>query len=188
MKAHLAVHRHDVTPSGKPDLKHALRPVPGFERAVREVSKMLSDAGIRHALVGALGTNAYRSRPRTTEDIDFLVGDEAFETHAGGYVTMRVPVIEFEGVAIDQVPLTPALRVIEEGLNTAPVSEGVPIASVDTLVLMKLLAGRTQDLADVEAIVDSGADRELLRTAVEKAAPDRADTLQKLFDNVDRRR
>ena len=72
------------------------------------------------ALVGALGTNAYRSRTRTAEDIEFLVGDEAFETHAGGYVTMRVPVIEFEGVALDQVPLTPTLRVIEEDLNRPP--------------------------------------------------------------------
>ena len=31
---------------------------------------------------------------------------------------------------------------------------------------MKLIAGRTQDLADIEAIVESGADRELLRTCV----------------------
>src|ERR1051325_422937 len=104
VRAHLAIHRHDVTPSGKPDLKHALRPVPGLERAVREVSKMLRAAGIRHALVGALAANAYRARPRTTEDIDFLVGDEAFETHSGGFVMMRVPVIEFDGIAIDQVP------------------------------------------------------------------------------------
>jgi hypothetical protein len=146
---------------------------------------MLSAAGIRHALVGALGTNAYRSRPRTTEDIDFLVGDEAFETHAGGYVTMRVPVIEFEGVAIDQVPLTPTLRVIEESLNRAVKSEGVPIAPVDTLVIMKLLDGRTQDFADVEAMIASGADRTLLRAAVDAAAPERGDTLQRLFDNVD---
>lgn len=55
---------------------------------------MLANAGIRHALVGALGANAYRSRPRTTEDIDFLVGDEAFQRHEGGFVTMRVPVVE----------------------------------------------------------------------------------------------
>jgi len=146
---------------------------------------MLTAAGIRHALVGALATNAYRSRPRTTEDIDFLVGDEAFETHAGGFVTMRVPVIEFDGVAIDQVPLTPSLRVIEDELNRAAVSDGVPIASVDTIVVMKLLAGRTQDLADVEAIVASGADRGLLKSAVEKAVPERLSTLQKLLDHVD---
>ena len=177
-----------MNPGGTPDLKRALRPVPSYERAVREVSRMLADAGIRHALVGALGANAYRNRPRTTEDIDFLVGGEAFESHPGGFVTMRVPVVEFDGIAIDQVPLTDALRVVEEGLNRAPVSDGIPIASVETIVIMKLLAGRTQDLADVEAIIASGADREFLRSVVLGAVPDRADTLETLFGNVDRDR
>lgn len=177
-----------MNPGREPDLKRALRPVPSYERAVREVSRMLAEAGIRHALVGALGANAYRNRPRTTEDIDFLVGDEAFERHPAGFVTMRVPVVEFEGIDVDQVPLTEALRVVEDGLQRASVSEGVPIAPVDTIVVMKLLAGRTQDLADVEAIVDSGADRDLLRAAVQKAAPGCADRLERLFGNVDRDR
>jgi hypothetical protein len=177
-----------MTPGLEPDLLRALRPVPAYERAVREVSKMLSDAGIRHALVGALAANAYRNRPRTTEDIDFLVGDEAFEKHAGGFVTMRVPVVEFDGIDVDQIPLTDALRVIEDGLARAPVSHGVPIASLDTIVVMKLLAGRTQDLADVEAIIGSGADRELLQAAVQRMIPARAAMLQRLFDNVDRSR
>lgn len=175
-------------PGRAPDLKQALRPVPTYERAVREVSRMLAEAGIRHALVGALGANAYRSRPRTTEDIDFLVGDEAFQTHAAGFVTMRVPVIEFAGVDIDQVPLTAALRVLEDELNHAPISEGVPMATLELIVVMKVLAGRTQDLADVEAIVESGADRERLRTAVQRLASDREETLERLFANVDRLR
>ena len=177
-----------MNPGREPDLRRALRPVPTYERAVREVSRMLSEAGIRHALVGALAANAYRNRPRTTTDIDFLVGDEAFQKHAGGFVTMRVPVIEVDGIDIDQVPLTDALRVVENGLNHAPVSEGVPIAPLETIVVMKLLAGRTQDLADVEAIIDSGADREWLRAEVRKAAPDRGDTLERLIGNVDRAR
>ncbi|HEY6360046.1 MAG TPA: hypothetical protein VIX63_03040 [Vicinamibacterales bacterium] len=177
-----------MNPGREPDLKRALRPVPTYERAVREISKMLSEAGIRHALVGALAANAYRNRPRTTEAIDFLVGDEAFQRHAGGFVTLRVPVVEFDGIDVDQVPLTEALRVVEDGLDRAMVSDGVPIAPVDTVVVMKLLAGRTQDLADVEAIVGSGADRDFLRAAVQKAAPDRADTLERLFGNVDRDR
>ena len=84
------------TPGG--EAPRALGPVPGYERAVREMSRMLSEVGIRHVLVGALAANAYRTRPRTTEDFAFLVGDEAFETHAGGYVTMKVPVIEFDGM------------------------------------------------------------------------------------------
>jgi hypothetical protein len=175
-----------MNPGHAPDLKRALRPVPSFERAVREVSKMFFQAGIRHALVGALGANAYRSRPRTTEDINFLVGVEAFESHPGGFVTMRVPVVEFDGIDVDQIPLTEALRVVEDGLNRAPVSDGVPIAAVDTIVIMKLLAGRTQDLADVEAIIGSGADREFLKSSVRAAAPDRVDTLERLFGNVDR--
>lgn len=149
---------------------------------------MLSEAGIRHALVGALGANAYRSRPRTTEDIDFLVGEEAFEKHSAGFVTMRVPVVEFDGIDVDQVPLTDALRVIEEGLTRAYISNGVPIAPLDTIVVRKLLSGRTQDLADIEAIVDSGAERQRLKLAVERAVPDRVDTLLRLFDNVDRSR
>jgi hypothetical protein len=174
-----------MTSGVEPDLKLALRPVPTYERAVREVSKMLSGAGIRHALVGALGANAYRNRPRTTEDIDFLVGDEAFERHEGGFVTMRVPVIEFDGIDVDQVPLTDALRVVEHALDRPPVSEGVPIAPVDTIVVMKLLAGRTQDLADIEGIIASGADREILRRAVRSAIPRCAEMLERLFDNVD---
>ena len=177
-----------MTLGPEPDLKRALRPVPSYERAVREVSNMFSRAGIRHALVGALAANAYRSRPRTTEDIDFLVGDEAFERHEGGFVTMRVPVIEFDGIDVDQIPLTDALRVLEGALNRPAISGGVPIASLDTIVVMKLLAGRTQDLADVEGIIASGTDRELLRAAVQRLVPHAAETLERLFGNVDRSR
>ena len=177
-----------MSPGPIPELKRALRPVPEYERAVREVSRMLAEAGIRHALVGALGANAYRARPRTTEDIDFLVGEEAFEKHDAGFVTLRVPVIEYDGIDIDQVPLTDALRVVQGGLDRATVSEGVPIAPVDTIVIMKLLAGRTQDLADIEAIVASGANRDDLRAAVLEAIPDRVETLERLFLNADRDR
>ena len=67
-------------------------------------------------------------------------------------------------------------------------SEGVPIAPVDVIVIMKLIAGRSQDLADVEAIIASGADRDFLKAAVESAAPGRTEMLEKLFLNVDRER
>jgi hypothetical protein len=177
-----------MNPGPQPDLKRVLLPVPAFEHALREASKMLREAGIRHALVGALGANAYRSRPRTTVDIDFLVGDEAFQHHPGGLVTMRVPIVTVDGIDVDQIPLTDTLRVVEDGLNRASVSDGVPIAPVDTIVIMKLLSGRTQDHADVEAIVSSGADRELLRAAVQKAAPQCAEMLERLFATVDRTR
>ena len=59
---------------------------------------------------------------------------------------------------------------------------------MDTVVVMKLIAGRTQDLADIEAIVESGADREQLMAAVRSVAADRTATLERLFTNVDRKR
>ena len=87
MRAQIAIRRGGFVKPGAPDLKQALRPVPGYERAVREVSRMLAAAGIRHALAGALAANAYRSRPRTTEDIDFLVGEGSqwLASDAGGH-------------------------------------------------------------------------------------------------------
>ena len=103
-------------------------------------------------------------------------------------MTTRVPIVAVDGIAVDQVPLTDALRVVEDGLNRAPISDGVPIAPIDTIVIMKVLARRTQDLADIEAIVASGADREHLRGAVLKAAPQCMDMLERLFGNVDRAR
>ena len=87
---------------------------------------------------------------------------------------MRVPVVEFDGIDIDQIPLSEGLGVVEDGLNRAGLSEGVPIAPLDTIVIMKLIAGRSQDLADVEAIVESGADREFLRTSIDCQPPRRA--------------
>lgn len=172
----------------QPDLTRALLPVPAFERVLREASRLFREAGIRHALAGALGATAYGGRLRTTADIEFLVGAEAFEHHPGGLVTMRVPIVTVDGIDVHQVPLADALRVVEEGLNRAPVSDGIPIAPIDTIVIMKLLAGRRRDLADVEEIVASGADRKLLRTAVQTAAPQCAETLEQLFTDVDRSR
>lgn len=84
--------------------------------------------------------------------------------------------------------MSPALRVVEQGLDHPPVSDGVPIASGETVVILKLLAGRTQDHADIEAMVAAIGRRDELIAAVEAAVPDRADVLQRLFKNADRRR
>lgn len=73
-------------------------------------------------------------------------------------------------------------------LGRATICDGVPIAPVDTILVTKLIAGRTQDLADIEAIVESGADREGLREAVGRALPGGAKTFERLFANVDRQR
>ena len=59
--------------------------------AMRTASAALSRAGVRHVVVGglAVGANGYA---RATGCVDFLVGNEAFEHHEGGLVTLRAGV------------------------------------------------------------------------------------------------
>jgi hypothetical protein len=69
--------------------------------AMKVASQALKRAGVRHAVVGglAVGANGF---PRATRHVDFLVGDEAFERHAGGLLTLR-PGVPFQvnRVAVD---------------------------------------------------------------------------------------
>jgi hypothetical protein len=69
--------------------------------AMRVASAALKRAGVRHLVVGgrAVGANGF---PRATKDVNFLVGDEAFEQHEGGLVTLRSGVpFQVNRVAVD---------------------------------------------------------------------------------------
>ncbi len=45
---------------------------------MRSSSLQLTCAGVRHVLIGALAVGAW-GYPRASKDVDFLVGDEAFD-------------------------------------------------------------------------------------------------------------
>jgi hypothetical protein len=126
--------------------------------AAEVASAKLREAGIPHALVGGLAVGAH-GYPRTTDDVDFLVGDEAFEKHAGGLVTLKLPLIAVGNVRIDFVSLDET-RGEKESLRSAvessPVSNQVPIVPLVALVYMKLKAGRQKDLADVVELLKRG--------------------------------
>src|SRR6266481_5425508 len=97
------------TPDGNhPDLSR-LRGVvaPEILAAAEVASDQLRAAGIPHALAGGLAVGAH-GYPRTTDDVDFLVGDEAFVIHAGGLVTLKVPLIAVGKVRIDFVSIEPS--------------------------------------------------------------------------------
>src|SRR5690348_3305481 len=69
--------------------------------AMRLASSTLSALGVRHVVVGGLAVGA-NGNPRATRDVNFLVGDEAFEHRPGGFVSMKPGVpIQVDGVAID---------------------------------------------------------------------------------------
>lgn len=159
----------------RPDLA-LLRGVvaPEILRAAEVASEKLREAGIPHALAGGLAVGAH-GYPRTTDDVDFLVGDEAFVTHAGGLVTLKMPLIAVGGVRVDFVSIE---ETDEEGaklrtvVDRPPVSEDVPIVPLTALVHMKLKAGRQRDLADVVELLKRGeVDLDLIDRYLAENAP-----------------
>jgi hypothetical protein len=141
----------------RPNLSSALDVTsPEIAVAVREASRALRSAGVRHALCGGIAVGAY-GRPRATKDVDFLVGEEAFVKH-GLLVTMNPAVPTKVGtVPVDSVPLEPHLRALEPILDAPAESEGVPVVPPEALIAMKLVAGRLQDQADIASLLENGA-------------------------------
>lgn len=143
----------------RPDLA-LLRGVvaPEILRAAEVASDKLREAGIPHALAGGLAVGAH-GYPRTTDDVDFLVGDEAFVRHAGGLVTLKMPLIAVGGVRINFVSIEESedegaqLRAV---VDRSPVSGEVPIVPLTALIHMKLKAGRQKDVADVVELLKRG--------------------------------
>ena len=135
--------------------------------AMREASAALSRLGIRHVVVGGLAVGA-NGAPRATKDVVFLVGDEAFEMHGGGFVTMKPGVpIQINRVPIDLLSIEPGEEHLAAALTALPGSA----IEAPMLVYMKLRARRQKDRADVVELVKAGVDIEACRTYVTSNAP-----------------
>lgn len=107
---------------------------PRILEAMRSASARLKELGIRHALVGALGVGAH-GYPRATKDVNFLVGDEAFQHHAGGLVSLSAGVpIQVGDVPIDPLSMRPDEPHLQNALSQAVVNGGVPVAPLEALV------------------------------------------------------
>jgi hypothetical protein len=167
-----ASRRLDVS---KPDLTLVEDIVaPRVVGAMRTTSRLLTELGVRHVVVGglAVGANGY---PRATKDVDFLVSENAFVTKEGGIV-MMAPGIPFQvnGVAIDYLVATPAEAHLAEALA------GEDGAAIDAprLIYMKLRANRLRDQLDVIELIKAGVDRDACRSYLQAHAVD----LLGLFD------
>jgi hypothetical protein len=140
---------------------------PAVLDAMRVASAALERAGVRHVVVGglAVGANGF---PRATRDVDFLVGDEAFEQHAGGLVTLR-PGVPFQvnGVAIDFIGAE-----ADEGFLAASLdSEAGAMMEGPPLVYLKLKSPRHKDRTDVIELVKAGLDVDRCRDYLAAHAP-----------------
>ena len=129
--------------------------------AMRVAAAQLTRLGVRHWLVGGLAVGAH-GYPRATKDVDFLVGDEAFEHHGGGLVTMKPGVpIQVNGVVVDHLSAQEGEAFLTGGLP--PASGALESAPIEVLVYLKLKSPRAKDRADIIELIKAGADVALCR-------------------------
>ena len=154
------------------DLKEVFRFVaPRVRDAAIKSAAQLNDLGIRYALAGGLAVGAH-GYVRATVDVDFLVGEEAFEHH-GSLVAFKAGVpIEVEGVRIDYLSPISLGPQLEEVLDHPPMNEGLAIVPIEVLIYMKLAAKRRRDLVDVIELVKVGADVNRVRDYLRQYASD----------------
>jgi len=152
---------------------------PKVRDAAIKTAAQLEQLGIRHALAGGLAVGAH-GYIRATANVDFLVGEEAFEHH-GGLVTFRPGVpIEVDGVRIDYLSPVALGPQLEEVLNDPSRSQGLAVVPIEALIYMKLRARRRQDLLDVVELIKAGADVRRVRRYLEQYAGD----LVAVFDGL----
>jgi hypothetical protein len=178
-----------MTARRKPDLAAVFGLLaPAMREATVKAHEALVAAGIRHVLVGGLAVGAH-GVPRATKDVDFLVGDEAFVEHAGGLVTLHPGLpIAIGGIPVDAVPIPKDAPFLADALSNAAQSEGVPVAGVETLVCMKLLASRARDRADIEDLLAAGADAASIRAYVAQHLSDHLADFESIARSAEARR
>jgi hypothetical protein len=138
--------------------------------SVSALAELLASLGIRWVLFGALAANLYRASTRTTQDVDLLLLDagpglEALERafRAAGWSIRRATA---EGEILRARHPSHGLADLilagtdyeREAIARARTEHVAPDLAVDVLapedvIVFKLIAGRSQDLADVESIL-----------------------------------
>jgi hypothetical protein len=134
-------------------------------------TRALDDAGVEHALVGGLAVAVWGA-PRATKDIDLLIRpvdlDRAVEVaKAQGFDIVALRMTFRDGMQLQRVTrasagelLTLDFLVVDDNLEPVWASRtrlsvgsgALSVVSRDALIQMKALAGRPQDLADIERL------------------------------------
>ena len=156
---------------------------PQVREAAVKTAEQLTHLNIRYALAGALAVGAH-GYIRATTDVDFLVGEEAFEHH-GVLVTFKAGVpIEVDGIRIDYLSPVSLGAQLEAVLDNPPTSENISIVPIEALIYMKLVAKRRQDQLDIIELVKAGADVKYVQSYLVQYAPDLLPLFSELVDEA----
>jgi hypothetical protein len=145
---------------------------PQLGAGLLELVAALERHRVQYALIGGLAVSLH-SRPRSTRDIDILLAvpqvtlpgllgdltehgftlDEPAVITA--YVRHHITAFEYHGVRVDW--LKPVVPMYQHVLDTAGTNSGfgrpVRVATAEGLLLLKLMAGRPQDLVDIDSLL-----------------------------------
>jgi hypothetical protein len=127
---------------------------------------------LRYAVIGGIAAG-YRSRPRFTQDLDFLLEVPQLvlprlleDLHGRGFAfdaqtvirewtSQHLMVMSFHGVRIDWLKAVIPLyqHVIDQAHSESWLGRSIRIAAVEGLILTKLIAFRGQDQVDIESLL-----------------------------------
>ena len=163
-----------------------------FEAALR-----LREAGVRFAVAGAVGANAYMP-PRRTEGLDITVEADAFRSanHAilgPGTVGLATPLfyedmgcivwgIDGHKVSVVKLPRAWGKQAVAAAQSNFPAG-GMPTLTLPYAVAAKLISARPQDGADIARMLGGASDEavEEVRALVRAIRPGDADDLDGLI-------
>ncbi|MCK6508992.1 hypothetical protein L6R29_03355 [Myxococcota bacterium] len=158
---------------------------PKVRNAALQVAEQLRRLGVRFALAGglAVGVHGY---VRATKDVDFLVGEEAFEHH-GLFVTFKAGVpIQVDGIQVDYLSAFSLGEHLVQDLEHPSVCDGLPVVSIESLIYMKLVARRRQDQLDVIQLIKAGANTRSLRRYLQEHAADQLPLFEELLEEAEK--
>ena len=140
-----------------------------FARALRDLSDALDRGGIQWAVAGAVAANSYRDETRTTSDLDILLalaGVDIAEVQDAlrqrGWLTIAVAegfLLRVQHPEAGRVDLMVSGTDYETGViaRAHQVSHGENLSfktlAVEDVVILKLIANRWRDHADIESIL-----------------------------------
>src|SRR5262245_9185939 len=156
-----------------------LAPLPrSLTTALLELARAFEQKNVSYALIGGVAT-AFRSRPRFTRDLDFLLEVPQLtlplllaELTQRGFTFEPATVIRqwnqehlttltFQGVRIDWLkPVLSCYRhIIDHAMPEQLSGSMVRIASAEGLILLKLIAFRDQDQSDIRNLLAANRGR-----------------------------
>jgi len=148
-----------------------------LQAGLTTAAEVLTRHAVNYAVIGGMAA-AYRSQPRFTKDVDFLLNipqltlPSLLEDLARRGFTFddmvasrewtqeHMTVLSYHGIRIDWLkPVIPAYEhVLERATEETWLAHRIRVASAEGLILLKLLAFRTQDQLDIENLVAANRD------------------------------